>query len=56
MHVRLGYTTAQDLTVELGPPLRVYYKEDDRMAIHSRNKTPEAVEDGCMHIRVVFSA
>jgi len=46
VHVRLGYTTAQDLTVDLGPPLRVYYKEDDRMAIHSRNKTPEAVEDG----------
>jgi len=45
VHVRLGYTTAQDLTVDLGPPLRVYYKEDDRMAIHSRNKTPE-VEDG----------
>ncbi|KLO18040.1 UPF0183-domain-containing protein [Schizopora paradoxa] len=46
VHVRLGYTTAQDLTVDLGSPLRVYYKEDDRMAIHSRNKTPEAVEDG----------
>jgi Uncharacterised protein family (UPF0183) len=30
-------TTAQDLLSDLGPPLRTFYKEDDRMAIHSRN-------------------
>ncbi|KAG6854821.1 hypothetical protein C0991_012011 [Blastosporella zonata] len=35
VHVRLGETTAQDLTLELGPPLRVHYKEDERMSIHA---------------------
>ncbi|KAI0268387.1 UPF0183-domain-containing protein [Gloeopeniophorella convolvens] len=37
VHVRLGVTTAQDLLSDLGPPLRTYYKEDDRMAIHARS-------------------
>ncbi|TFK43453.1 hypothetical protein BDQ12DRAFT_675011 [Crucibulum laeve] len=35
LHIKIGETTAQDLTVELGPPLRVHYKEDERMKIHS---------------------
>jgi phagosome assembly factor 1 len=30
-------TTAQDLLSDLGPPLRTFYKEDDRMAIHARS-------------------
>ncbi|RPD67220.1 UPF0183-domain-containing protein [Lentinus tigrinus ALCF2SS1-7] len=37
IRVLLGSSTAQDLTCDLGPPLRVHYKEDDRMTIHSRN-------------------
>ncbi|KAI0053002.1 UPF0183-domain-containing protein [Auriscalpium vulgare] len=36
VRVRLGLTTAQDLLTDLGPPLRTFYKEDDRMAIHGR--------------------
>ncbi|KAF9464456.1 hypothetical protein BDZ94DRAFT_1354305 [Collybia nuda] len=35
VHMRLGETTAQDLTLDLGPPLRVHYKDDERMTIHS---------------------
>jgi hypothetical protein len=50
IHVQIGVTTAQDLTCELGAPLRVYYKEDDRMTIHARMKSPE-VEDGCAEFR-----
>jgi len=46
VNVRIGTTSAQDLTCDLGAPLRVFYKEDDRMAIHSRNKTPDGTEDG----------
>ncbi|KAH8113235.1 UPF0183-domain-containing protein [Phellopilus nigrolimitatus] len=46
VHVRIGVTSAQDLTCDLGAPLRTYYKEDDRMAIHSRNRTPDGTEDG----------
>lgn len=42
IHVRLGVTTAQDLLSDLGPPLRTFYKEDDRMAIHARSHN----EDG----------
>ncbi|KAI0750740.1 UPF0183-domain-containing protein [Daedaleopsis nitida] len=44
--VLLGSSTAQDLTCDLGPPLRVHYKEDDRMTIHSRSGTTESDTDG----------
>ncbi|KAI0771568.1 UPF0183-domain-containing protein [Trametes elegans] len=44
--VSLGSSTAQDLTVDLGPPFRVHYKEDDRMTIHSRSNQPEVDTDG----------
>ena len=37
LHVRLGETTAQDLNIDLGTPSRIYYKDDERMAIHSPN-------------------
>jgi len=37
----LGTTTAQDLQVDLGPPIRVHYKEDDRMTIHATNQLEE---------------
>lgn len=33
--ILIGETTAQDLALDLGPPLRVHYKDDDRMNIHS---------------------
>ena len=46
VHVRIGVTSAQDLICDLGAPLRTYYKEDERMAIHSRNKIQDG-EDGC---------
>ncbi|KAI0677565.1 UPF0183-domain-containing protein [Trametes maxima] len=45
VQVLLGSSTAQDLTVELGPPLRVHYKEDDRMTIHSRSSQSETDAD-----------
>lgn len=35
MHVRIGETTAQDLTLDLGPPLRVHYRDDERLKIHA---------------------
>ncbi|KXN86437.1 hypothetical protein AN958_10299 [Leucoagaricus sp. SymC.cos] len=38
LHIKLHGTTAQDLTLDLGPPLRVHYKEDERMTIHSTDK------------------
>ena len=41
IHIRLGITTAQDLACDLGSPLRTFYKEDDRMAIHSRTRSDE---------------
>lgn len=37
LHVRLGETTAQDLNIDLGTPSRIFYKDDERMAIHSPN-------------------
>jgi hypothetical protein len=41
VHIKIGVTTAQDLSLDLGAPLRIYYKEDDRMGIHS---APESIE------------
>lgn len=41
IHVRIGETTAQDLNIDLGPPLRIHYKEDDRMTIHSTSNTSD---------------
>ncbi|KAK0191081.1 hypothetical protein F5146DRAFT_1047050 [Armillaria mellea] len=38
LHIQIGQTTAQDLNIGLGPPLRVHYKEDERMSIHSCNQ------------------
>ncbi|KIJ99374.1 hypothetical protein K443DRAFT_133084 [Laccaria amethystina LaAM-08-1] len=38
LFIRLGETTAEDLTNELGPPLRVHYKDDERMTIHSTRR------------------
>ncbi|KAK7060581.1 hypothetical protein VNI00_001347 [Paramarasmius palmivorus] len=46
-HIKLGSTTAQDLNVILGPPLRKHYKEDDRMMIHSTNPEVEGPETSC---------
>ncbi|KAI0347234.1 UPF0183-domain-containing protein [Trametopsis cervina] len=37
VRVRIGVTTAQDLSLDLGSPLRVHYREDDRMTIHQSN-------------------
>jgi hypothetical protein len=45
IHIRLGETTAQDLSLDLGPPLRVHYKEDDRMTIHSTSLAGDEVLD-----------
>ena len=41
LHIKLHTTTAQDLTLDLGPPLRIHYKEDERMTIHSTNKSTD---------------
>ncbi|KAF8525321.1 hypothetical protein JB92DRAFT_2877475 [Gautieria morchelliformis] len=44
VRIRLG-TSAEDLNCDLGPPLRVHYKEDDRMNIHaSSGLTEEGAE------------
>jgi len=43
--VEIGITTAQDLAVELGAPPRTHYREDDRMHIHSRQRTNEDDDD-----------
>ena len=43
--VEVGVTTVQDLCVELGTPSRTHYREDDRMHIHSRQRTDEEEDD-----------
>jgi hypothetical protein len=44
LDITIGSTTAQDLLVDLGPPRRTHYKEDERMAIHS--KTSNSQDEG----------
>ncbi|KAH9853527.1 hypothetical protein C2E23DRAFT_859093 [Lenzites betulinus] len=46
IRVALGSSTAQDLMIDLGSPLRIHYKEDDRMTIHSRATQSDGGEDG----------
>jgi phagosome assembly factor 1 len=46
VHIRLG-TSAEDLNCDLGPPLRVHYKEDNRMNIHASRPTEEEEETDC---------
>ncbi|KAF8165255.1 hypothetical protein B0H34DRAFT_688473 [Crassisporium funariophilum] len=46
LHIRIGETTAQDLTLDLGPPLRVHYKEDERMTIHAAAKENQDGDTG----------
>ncbi|KAG8691580.1 hypothetical protein FRC11_000621 [Ceratobasidium sp. 423] len=41
IHIRLGITTAEDLTCDLGPPVLTHYKEDDRMSIHATAQDDE---------------
>ncbi|KAF8304781.1 UPF0183-domain-containing protein [Clavulina sp. PMI_390] len=43
--ITIGQTTSQDLICDLGSPLRTFYKEDDRMTIHSA-KGPQEPDDG----------
>jgi hypothetical protein len=43
----MGVTTAQDLSIELGPPLRVHHKEDERMTIHSAKQEQTLSAAGC---------
>ncbi|KAJ7068370.1 hypothetical protein C8F01DRAFT_979686 [Mycena amicta] len=44
LHIRLGETTAQDLTLDLGPPNRVHYKDDERMTIHATARSGDNSE------------
>jgi len=43
--IRIGETTSQGLICDLGSPLRTFYKEDDRMTIHSVQGSQEK-DDG----------
>jgi hypothetical protein len=52
--VEIGVTTAQDLSVELGAPSRTHYREDDRMHIHSKQKSNDEEEDDSSCKTLVF--
>jgi len=42
IQIRIGRTSAEDLICDLGPPLRIHYKEDDRMTIHATDPAGSA--------------
>lgn len=37
MAISLNLTTVQDILADLGKPSRIFYKEEDKMKIHSVN-------------------
>lgn len=39
----LNVTTPQDLLVDIGSPLRIFYKEEDKMRIHSEDSNANEV-------------
>jgi len=45
VEIRVGETTAQDLIADIGSPLRVHYKEDDRMKIHKASSSADSDHD-----------
>ena len=48
LNIKIGQTTAQDLNLDLGPPLRIHYKEDERMTIHAAVRNVERDDEtGC---------
>lgn len=47
LNIKIGQTTAQDLNLDLGPPLRIHYKEDERMTIHAAARGVRDDETGC---------
>lgn len=52
VRVRIGVTTAQDLACDLGPPIRIHYREDNRMIIHSKSKKEDPeIDTGCQFLR-----
>ncbi|KAF8812534.1 UPF0183-domain-containing protein [Phlegmacium glaucopus] len=46
LNIKIGQTTAQDLNLDLGPPLRIHYKEDKRMRIHAARGVERDEETG----------
>ena len=53
LHIRINETSAQDLNVDLGPPNRIHYKEDERMTIHSPQHSEENSAADCMGFQLV---
>ncbi|GAA96947.1 uncharacterized protein L969DRAFT_96839 [Mixia osmundae IAM 14324] len=47
--IRLNETTSEDLFCDLGPPLRQFYKEDDRLTIHSQHTVSETGSNPCFY-------
>jgi hypothetical protein len=48
--ILLHVTTPQDLLADLGSPASIYYKEEDKMKIHSEKESPrvQQEEDGIL--------
>ncbi|CAG8464098.1 19863_t:CDS:2 [Racocetra fulgida] len=46
VEILLNVTTPQDLIVDIGSPLRIFYKEEDKMRIHSKDIGIDSAEDG----------
>ncbi|RIB26842.1 hypothetical protein C2G38_2162196 [Gigaspora rosea] len=46
VEILLNVTTPQDLIVDIGSPLRIFYKEEDKMRIHSKDIGVDSAEDG----------
>jgi hypothetical protein len=45
----LGVSTAEDIRYELGEPMNIYYKEDDRISIHAPSNEDDAALNSCQY-------
>jgi len=45
----LGVSTADDIRYELGEPMNIYYKEDDRISIHAPSNEDDAALNSCQY-------
>lgn len=53
--LRLGVSTAEDIRHELGDPISIYYKEDDRISIHAPSYEDDAPLNSCKCSMCPFS-
>ena len=51
--LHLGVSTAEDIRYELGEPMNIYYKEDDRISIHAPSNEEDVALNSCQYRMII---